>query len=84
MRRKREIGRGKVMARLGLTLNETKTKLKEARRESFDFLGYTFGPQRHWKDGREYLGASPSQKSVARLREKVNDRLDTRQHRALA
>jgi RNA-directed DNA polymerase len=62
----------KVMARLGLTLNETKTKLKEARRESFDFLGYTFGPQRHWKDCREYLGASPSQKSVARLRTKVN------------
>jgi len=63
----------KVMAGLGLTLNETKTKLREARRESFDFLGYTFGPQHHWKDGREYLGASPSKKSVARLREKVND-----------
>jgi len=62
----------KVMNRLGLTLNETKTKLKEARRESFDFLGYTFGPQRHWQDGREYLGASPSKKSVARLRAKVN------------
>lgn len=62
----------KVMDRLGLTLNATKTKLKEARRESFDFLGYTFGPQRHWKDGREYLAASPSKKSVARLREKVN------------
>jgi len=61
-----------VMQCLGLTLNEAKTKLKEARRESFDFLGYTFGPQRYWKDGREYLGASPSQKSVARLREKVN------------
>ena len=62
----------KVMTRLGLTLNETKTKLKEARRESFDFLGYTFGPQRYWRTGQEYLGASPSQKSVARLREKVN------------
>jgi RNA-directed DNA polymerase len=68
----------KVMARLELTLNETKTKLKEARRESFDFLGYTFGPQRHWKDGRGYLGASPSKKSVARLREKVNDVLTPR------
>ena len=68
----------KVMTRLGLTLNETKTKLKEARRESFDFLGYTFGPQRHWKDGRWYLGASPSQKSVARLRQKVNDVLTPR------
>jgi RNA-directed DNA polymerase len=61
-----------VMPRLGLTLNETKTKLKEARRESFDFLGYTFGPQHYRKDGRRYLGAAPSKKSVARLRQKVN------------
>lgn len=63
----------KVMPRLGLTLNEAKTKLKEARRESFDFLGYTFGPQRYRKDGHWYLGAGPSKKSVARLRQKVND-----------
>jgi RNA-directed DNA polymerase len=62
-----------VMRRLQLTLNETKTQLKEARRESFDFLGYAFGPHRYWKDGRRYLGASPSKKSVARMRQKVND-----------
>jgi RNA-directed DNA polymerase len=62
-----------VMTRLGLTLNEAKTKLKEAQRESFDFLGYTFGPQYYRKNGRRYLGASPSKKSVARLRQKVND-----------
>src|SRR5436309_103847 len=62
-----------VMTRLGLTLNEAKTKLKEARRESFDFLGYTFGPRRYWKNGHGYLGAGPSNKSVARLRRKVSD-----------
>jgi hypothetical protein len=62
-----------VMTRLGLTLNETKTTLKEARRESFDFLGYTFGPQHYRKDGHGYLGAAPSKKSVARLRQKIND-----------
>ena len=62
-----------VMTCLGLTLNETKTKLRKARQESFDFLGYTFGPQRYRKDGHWYLGASPSKKSVARLRQKVND-----------
>jgi len=61
-----------VMTRLGLTLNETKTKLRNARQESFDFLGYTFGPQRYRKDGHWYLGASPSKNSVARLRKKVN------------
>ena len=62
----------KVMTCLGLTLNETKTKLKEARRESFDFLGYTFGLLCYWRNGQKYMGASPSKKSVARLREKVN------------
>jgi RNA-directed DNA polymerase len=61
-----------VMTCLGLTLNETKTKLKEARRESFDFLGYTFGLLCYWRNGQKYLGASPSKKSVARLRAKVN------------
>jgi RNA-directed DNA polymerase len=62
-----------VMTHLGLTLNETKTKLRDGRRERFDFLGYTFGPQRFRKDGHWYLGASPSKKSVARLRRKVNE-----------
>jgi len=41
-----------VMTRLGLTINETKTSLKDARRESFNFLGYTFGPHCHRKDGQ--------------------------------
>ena len=61
------------MTCLGLTLNETKTQLRDGRRESFDFLGYTFGPQHYRKDGHWYLGASPSKKSVARLRRKVNE-----------
>ena len=33
-----------VMTKLGLTLNEVKTKLKDARTEHLDFLGYAFGP----------------------------------------
>lgn len=61
-----------VMTRLGLTLNEAKTTLKGARQESFDFLGYTFGPKYSRQKGRSYLGASPSKKSVTRLRQKVS------------
>jgi RNA-directed DNA polymerase len=60
-----------VMGKLGLTLNEVKTRLKAARRENFDFLGYTFGPHYYRKNGRWYLGASPSKKSVARLKGKI-------------
>jgi len=64
-----------VMTRIGLTLNEAKTSIKQARKERFDFLGYTFGPHRLRKDGHVYLGASPSKKSVSRLRQKVGDLL---------
>lgn len=64
-----------VMARLGLSLNEAKTTVRDARKERFDFLGYTFGPHRYRKDGHWYLGASPSKKSVARLRQAINDHL---------
>jgi RNA-directed DNA polymerase len=60
-----------VMSKLGLALNEGKTSVRDARQESFDFLGYTFGPQYYRKDGHWYLGASPSKKSVQRLKGKV-------------
>jgi RNA-directed DNA polymerase len=62
-----------VMSRIGLTLNEAKTHIRQANAERFDFLGYTFGPHRFRKDGSVYLDMSPSQKSVARLRGKVGD-----------
>ncbi|MER9546604.1 reverse transcriptase/maturase family protein [Mesorhizobium sp. M0437] len=64
-----------VMAKLGLTLNEAKTSVKDARTEPFDFLGYTFGPHRYRKDGHWYLGASPSKKSVQRIKTKIGDHL---------
>lgn len=64
-----------VVARLGLTLNEAKTSIRKARKESFHFLGYTFGPHRFRKDGHWYLGASPSQKAVDRLKQSVGELL---------
>ena len=64
-----------VITKLGLTLNETKTCIRQAREESFNFLGYTFGPHRYRKDGHWYLGASPEKKAVARIKEKVGDLL---------
>ena len=62
-----------VMTKLGLTLNEAKTSVKDARTERFDFLGYTFGPHCYQRTGGQYLGASPSEKSVKRVKVKVND-----------
>ena len=64
-----------VMTKLGLALNETKTVVRDARHERFGFLGYSFGPHHYRKDGHWYLGASPSKKSVQRLKTKVSDAL---------
>jgi RNA-directed DNA polymerase len=63
----------RVLERLELTLNEKKTSIRNPRRERFDFLGYTFGPHYSMRTGREYIGYSPSKKSVARIKEKVGD-----------
>jgi len=62
-----------VMTKLGLTVNDTKTALRDARQEHFDFLGYSFGPHHFRKDGHWYLGASPSHKSVQRLKTRVGE-----------
>jgi RNA-directed DNA polymerase len=64
-----------VMTRIGLMLNETKTSLRDARRERFDFLGYSFGPHCYKGNGQWYLSASPSKKSVQRLKTKVGNLL---------
>jgi RNA-directed DNA polymerase len=63
------------MTRLGLTLNEAKTSLKNVRQERFDFLGYSFGPHRYKANGIWYLSASPSKKSMRRLKNKVGNLL---------
>ena len=64
-----------VMTRLGLTLNVQKTCIRNAKQESFDFLGYTFGPRYWWKTGQPYLAASPSKKAIQRLKDGVYEML---------
>jgi len=63
------------MTKLGLTLNEAKTSLRDARQERFTFLGYSFGPHWYKANGKGYLGASPSKKSVQRLKTRVGNLL---------
>ena len=64
-----------AMTHLGLTLNETKTCLRTASRDPFDFLGYTFGQDRYRKTGQTYLAAKPSRRSVQRLKRAVRAQL---------
>ena len=60
------------LEKLGLTIHPSKTRLCHAREEPFDFLGYTFGPTRHWRTGRRILSVWPSKKAQKRLKEKVS------------
>ena len=69
-----------VMTRIGLMLNEAKTSLKNARRERFDFLGYSFGPYCYKGNGQWYLSAGVSKKSVQRLKAKVANLLTPGNH----
>jgi len=62
-----------MMARLKLTVNETKTRVAKLPEEKFDFLGYTFGRCYSPKTGRAYLGTIPAKKRVKRICQAISD-----------
>jgi len=61
----------RILTRIGLELNEAKTRLCCIWSEPFDFLGYSFGIQYAFGTGRSYLAAYPSLKSERRLKAKL-------------
>jgi len=72
-----------ITERLGLSLNEAKTCVRDARRESFDFLGYTFAPMVHRRTGSSYLGVAPSKKRVKRFKQSLRQVLHAGNHAPL-
>jgi RNA-directed DNA polymerase len=62
----------RLMERLGLTVNERKTRIACMPEESFDFLGYTVG-RFYGKDGKPFIGTEPSRKSLQRIIERIHD-----------
>lgn len=70
-----------LLDRMGLTLNEEKTHLRQAEEEPFDFLGFTtsFDKDLHGRNAR-YWNIRPSKKSEKKLREKIRSYLDTHGH----
>jgi RNA-directed DNA polymerase len=66
-----------LMTRLGLTVNERKTRLVKLPEESFDFLGYTVG-RFHGKEGRAYVGTRPSKKAVRNLLLRIHEETSCR------
>ena len=57
----------KLMERLGLTVNEAKTRVCHVPDESFDFLGYTIGRCYSTQTGKAYIGTRPSKKRITRV-----------------
>ena len=68
-----------LMTRLGLTVNEAKTRLIRLPAESFDFLGYTVG-RFYGRDGVPYIGTHPSRKAVRRLLQRIHEATMPRWH----
>ena len=70
-----------LLDRMGLTINETKTRQIDAREESFNFLGFTVRYDRDIK-GRstKYWNIMPSKKSEQKIRDKVKEYLLTHGH----
>ena len=68
-----------LMTRLGLTVNEAKTRLTRLPAESFDFLGYTVG-RFYGKGGVPYIGTHPSRKAVRRLLQRIHEATTSRWH----
>lgn len=60
-----------LMARLGLSVNEQKTRLACVPEESFDFLGYTIG-RFYGKGGAAFIGTEPSRQSLKRIIERIH------------
>jgi len=60
-----------ILERLKLTLNETKTKIVNAHKGSFDFLGFSIRMAESWKTGNLYPHVQPSKKSLQKIKDRV-------------
>ena len=67
----------RLLTRIGLTLNETKTRLCRSPQEAFNFLGYQFGVQYRFGSGGPYIAAYPSDKSIDRLKDSLRRMIGT-------
>jgi group II intron reverse transcriptase/maturase len=70
-----------LLSRMGLSLNEEKTRMVNAKEESFDFLGFTIRYDRSIIGSKpKYWNIIPSRKSEQRLRDKIKDYLHQHGH----
>lgn len=63
-----------LLTRMGLALNEGKSKLLNAREVPFNFLGFVFRYDRSFKNpnGIKFWNVKPSEKSLQKIRQNLN------------
>src|SRR5208283_3302055 len=61
----------RVFDNLHLELNEEKTRVVDARHESFNFLGFSIGMKRGRKTGKIYPHTEPSKKALKHIRSEI-------------
>ena len=62
-----------VLERLGLTLNETKTHIVDAKETGFNFLGFTIQMSRGAKSGKSYPNVRPTDKAVEKIKARLTE-----------
>jgi hypothetical protein len=62
-----------ICERLSLQLNEDKTRVADARREGFQFLGFEAAKVKNPKTGKLYARTRPAPKSEQRLRDRLRE-----------
>ena len=60
-----------ILDRLGLTLNEAKTKVVDATEASFNFLGFSIRMSRGLRTGKPYPHVCPSDQSLMKIKTKL-------------
>jgi RNA-directed DNA polymerase len=60
-----------VLKRMGLTLNEDKTRVVDAREGKFDFLGFETWLAKSVRTGKLYAHVQPSKKSLKSIKDRV-------------
>jgi RNA-directed DNA polymerase len=60
-----------MLERLGLSLNETKTRIVDATQASFNFLGFSIRMSRGMRSGKPYPHVCPADKSLMKIKAKL-------------
>jgi RNA-directed DNA polymerase len=60
-----------VLERLGLTVNNKKTRIVKAREEGFTFLGFELQVKKNKRTGHYYPHVQPSKKSLKKIKDRI-------------